>query len=614
MWPKRRDWGWSILTEREPRTFQAQEPLASQVVAAQARLLHDQVPQSLTGGIGVALVSSVLIYAQVPFLWLALWWLLYLLTFAFRLFSYLRIKPFLNTEDKAVAWAKFSRLPLFISGLYWGLSAGFAVYSGDLLVAAITITLVAGLSSGAAGALSAIHACYLAYAIPMTLPPLFALLLVGGFEAYALAFLTSLFMLANAVFSRSIYRGMTTMILTRLENESLIRSMATQQEALLAKTEEAEKNAEIAEEANRAKSVFLAAASHDLAQPLHSMRLFLLALKEEKEAPMQRELISKALQCGDSLSDLFMALLDISKLDAGDVVVNEQVFDMAEVIDSLAEEFAVQQTDFGVSFCVSSVSCLVKSDATILRRILRNLLSNAFKYAPRGSVSLNCKIEEDSLLVEIQDTGIGIAEDQLEAVFKEFYQVGNVERDRSKGLGLGLAIVDRLSALLKLTIEIDSEPDKGTTVALRLPISHNPVVANAAKVPVTESEVTYKHQNVVFIDDERETREAMQQVLEQSGFKLYVAENVQVAMQFLHADNIVPDLVISDYRLQAGTTGVEAILQLREEFNINIPALIISGDSQLSSLKDISDNEIGFLHKLSPHQELEQTILDLLAK
>lgn len=611
MLPRRHGWGWLILTDIGLNTWQQQVPLPGKVLAAQARLLHEQVPQSLSGGLGVAIIISVLIFTQVPFTWLLSWWAIYLLTFGFRLLSYQRAKGNLDDDNNAVAWAKLSSLPLFLGGLCWGLTAALAIYNGNLVVAAITIAIVAGLSSGAAGALSAIHFCYLAYAIPMTFPAVIALLVIGSFEAYSLALLTFIFMLANAVFARNIYRGMTTMILTRLENESLILSLKEQQTELELKSAEAQKSAEMAEEANRAKSVFLAAASHDLAQPLHSMRLFLLALRAEKDAATQKELVNKALQCGDSLSDLFMALLDISKLDAGDISVNESVFDIAELIDSLSEEFALQASDFQVEFEASSSSCLVESDATILKRILRNLLSNAFKYSRGGSVKLNCRSDSNFIVIEVIDTGIGIAKDQLDNVFKEFYQIGNVERDRSKGLGLGLAIVDRLSALLEVTIHIESEPAKGTVVSFRLPVSNGPISRH--NLPAnTDAEDNHAHHNVVFIDDERETREAMQQVLEKSGFTLYAAENVKTAMQVLAASNAVPDLIISDYRLQAGTTGVEAILQLREEFNLDVPALIISGDSQLSSLHDIKDNDIGFLHKLAPHLELEQTILSLL--
>lgn len=600
------------MTDGPANHWHQLEPLPGRVLAEQSRLLHEQVPQSLGGGLGVAIIISVLIFSEIPLTWLLVWWAFYLLTFAFRLISYQLAKISLHNDDDAVAWAKFSRLPLFLGGLYWGLTAALAIYTGDLVEAAVTIAILAGLSAGAAGALSAIHVCYLAYAIPMTLPAIIALLTVGGSEYYSLALLTLIFMLANAIFARNIYRGMTTMILTRLENESLIHSMEQQQQELELKSTEAQNSALVAYEANQAKSVFLAAASHDLAQPMHSMRLFLLALRAENDPKTQKSLIDKALQCGDSLSELFMALLDISRLDAGDVSIKKEVFDIAEVIDTLNEEFSVQAIDSGIQFSVSSASCVVDSDATFLQRILRNLLSNAFKYSPGGHVELSSKLQGNDIVIVVKDTGIGIPKAQLDDVFKEFYQVGNVERDRSKGLGLGLAIVERLSALLEIAIEIDSELGAGTTVSIRLPISDKPRSITDACQTEADSATSHGHHTVVFIDDERETRDAMQQVFNKSGFTLYTAEDVNTAMQVLTANDAVPDLVISDYRLKSGSTGVEAILHLREEFNLDLPALIISGDSQLSSLHDIRDNDIGFLHKLAPHHELEQTIYTLL--
>lgn len=585
--------------------------LPEKVLAAQARLLHQQVPQSLIGGTGVAICFLVLAFSHLSVSTLAIGSSLFLLMVATRLYSYKKMQRFLDDDAQVARWAKASPLVLFFSGLVWGGISSGIILADDSVNFWFILTLLAGLSSGAVGAVGVIHRCYLAYSLAMLFPVVCALLLM---DQWLIATMITLFFFMNNSFSKNIYQANLNNIITKFENESLIQQLEEQQDSLKQKNVVIQIAMQEADKANRSKSVFLASASHDLAQPLHSLKLFLAALSQDMTTDSQRGLIDKATICASNMSELFISLLDISKLDAGIVSVNKQVHDVADILAPLAIEFETQAKNKGLKFHSTLISCAVIEDQTIIQRIVRNLLHNALKYTETGSISLTTTLNEDRhITIEVMDTGSGIHPDELAHIFTEFYQVGNSERDRTRGLGLGLAIVKRISDLSELDVTVQSEQGVGSIFSLKLHTS-----GNVQSPPEHHSqEKTTAHidraHSILFIDDEEHTRMAMSIMLKNMGHEVIAVESAESAIETTTKNDFIPELIISDYRLRENKTGVEAIIAIREEFNQEIPALIITGDTGAESLKDIRDLGVEVLHKLSSHPVITEKIEAMLS-
>jgi signal transduction histidine kinase/ActR/RegA family two-component response regulator len=361
---------------------------------------------------------------------------------------------------------------------------------------------------------------------------------------------------------------------------------------------EAEK--ERAEQANLAKSRFLAAASHDLRQPLHALGLFTAALSERlrsDEAPLLVDNIKRSV---GALEGLLNALLDISKLDAGSVVPQFRDFSLAFLLAQLSSEYEPQARSKGLAWKCPSSDLVVHTDPALLETILRNLISNALRYTQRGAVRVECSREGDTVCIAVIDTGIGIAAEHQQEIFAEFVQLHNPERDRGKGLGLGLAIVDRLVQLLDHRLELESTTVSGSTFRLLLPLGQavpaNPVLPKAEPTDDATTLLT-----VLVIDDESEVREAMRTLLETWGYPVCAVGSLSEALASLqHA----PGAIIADYRLREERTGAEAIRTLRQTFGEDIPALIVTGDTAPERIRQARESGFAFLHKPVPPAKL----------
>jgi CheY-like chemotaxis protein len=238
----------------------------------------------------------------------------------------------------------------------------------------------------------------------------------------------------------------------------------------------------------------------------------------------------------------------------------------------------------------------VHSDPALVERILRNLIGNAIRYTSAGSITLRCRAEADEVVIEVADTGIGIPTDQQEHVFEEFVQLGNPERDRTKGLGLGLAIVRRLTDLLDARIVLESAPGHGSTFRLSLKAGDSVAVAEhsaAAETPINALQGAI----VAVIDDEADVREAMRSLLEGWGCRVLAGEDADAVIAKLDAAAVIPDIVLADYRLRNDRTGVEAIQALRDHFLVDIPAAIVTGDTAPERLAEAQASGHLLLHK-----------------
>ncbi|CAO3430020.1 PAS domain S-box protein [Azospirillum doebereinerae] len=356
---------------------------------------------------------------------------------------------------------------------------------------------------------------------------------------------------------------------------------------------------EDAERANLAKSKFLAASSHDLRQPLQSLFFFSAALADFVPDGKGRDLLRRLDQGLDSMKGLLDSLLDVSRLDSGAITPTLEAFPVSEVIDAIDAAYAPLATGKGLEWRMEGSGATVRSDRTLLARLVRNLVDNALRYTQSGMIRLRCKEEGDRLAIEVQDTGIGIPSEHLERIFEEFHQVGNPERDRALGLGLGLAIVRRLSLLLDHPVEVRSIHGRGSAFRVLVPLGE--AQPAAAETPVTAPDGRGRF--AVLVDDDAVVLLGLRTVLTEWGYTVLAAGSADQAMERLAAQDRPPDILIADYRLREGRVGTEVVRRVRERYGDDVPAMILTGETGTDSLRDAAAHGVPVIHKpVTPRQ------------
>jgi len=348
--------------------------------------------------------------------------------------------------------------------------------------------------------------------------------------------------------------------------------------------------------ANLAKSRFLAAASHDLRQPLHALNLFLDQRRSETDRVERSRLDAQIDTAVAAMNELFNSLLDISKLDAGVLALSISEFPVDHLLKRIETTFAATARENGLRLRVVSSRAWVRSDFILLERILLNLVSNAVRYTERGGVVVGCRHRSGRLRIDVCDSGIGIPEDQRRNIFGEFYQLDGGAKDRRGGLGLGLAIVDRLCGLLDHRIELTSSVGSGSRFSVLVPSAPARTAQASLDVPrpLVDSE---RGKLVMVIEDNELVRIGMRGLLKSWGCLVVTAESEDAAMAKLAEHGRRPDLIISDYHLANGKIGFELIDRLRRACGAQIPAFLISGDTAPERLREASASGYYLLHK-----------------
>lgn len=366
--------------------------------------------------------------------------------------------------------------------------------------------------------------------------------------------------------------------------------------------------------ANLAKSRFLAAASHDLRQPLHALGLFVSQLRERLDAPERDRLVERIDTAIAAMNELFNALLDISKLDAGVLTPDLKDFPIQRLLDRIEMTFASAAREKRIRLRVMPSHSWVRSDPILLERILLNLVSNALRYTERGGIIIGCRQRAGAVRIEVWDSGIGIPRDQQRHVFGEFYRLAGPDRAGAPGLGLGLAIVDRLCRLLDHPIDLTSELGRGSRFSVLVPLvaaRNEPLISAVAPEHMAEySKLTGAL--IVVIDDDDLIRDGMARLLRGWRCHVVAATSDEAALATLADYDNRPDLIISDYQLAGGKTGFEAIERLRSVLGSPIPALLISGDTNPERLREASASGHLLLHKPVAPAALRATINHLL--
>ena len=379
-----------------------------------------------------------------------------------------------------------------------------------------------------------------------------------------------------------------------------------------------------AERANSAKTRFLAAASHDLRQPMHALNLLLAALQHEHAKPMRQELLQRIDATSKAMSGLLDALLDISRLDAGGVKPQVETFELLPLLLNLRDTYEGLAQIKGVELHVRLSRLWVQSDPMLVERILGNFVSNAIRYTPAGGrVLVAVRERGQRCLLQVRDNGTGIETKDQQAIFEEFIQIHNPQRDRSLGLGLGLAIVKRLAHLLDHPLELRSCPGHGSTFAIGVPIRHK-LSANAQGMAVTPGEPTnlaapapislLSAYRILLVEDDTQIRESYELLLRLWGCEVSSCASAGAALAQLGRHGWTPQIIVADYRLGGRCNGVDLITAVRQRLSSATPAVLITGNTEEPELRQLRDQAIRVLFKPVKSAELMNTLHELLPR
>ncbi len=588
------------------------------VFAEQVRGLYNSTPAIAFGGFMLPPLITILFWDLVDPARALIWTGLVVITAG--IWAVVLYRFFLrhnNLPHDAQRWLRYALIRTAASGLSWGL---FVIMDASN---SPTSQIIGGTSLIGFGAITVSTLSYhpLAFRI-------FALLLFSPFIVWALhaanssgrvmAGLALVGLFYALMASRNLNRLIVESLQNRFANLTLIEQLQEQKTLVEAARDEAlnfgtqaEQARLAAVDANRAKSRFLAAASHDLRQPMHALGLFASALRPHIATHDGQGIVDKIESSIGSTEVMFNALLDVSRLDAGILLPDVKAFSIRDLLLRLVTEYAPRAEAKNLSLRLRTTPRLILSDPTLLERIIRNYLSNAIRYTQRGGVLIGIRVRNEQLRIEIWDTGNGIPKEKLDEIFLEFYQLGNPERDKAKGLGLGLAIVKRIGELLSHPIDVKSKLGRGSRFSVSVPLATRNVQIATSECDIHYDDSVLIGATILVIDDDRNVLEAAQLLLKQWGCYALSAESAKDALAKLREEDRPPDVILSDYRLRDNQTGIDAIREIQSAWG-TMPAALITGDTAPDRLKETTASGYELLHKPLNPQRLKLVLCRML--
>ena len=571
-------------------------PTDPEITRARAYMLSRQRPVLWFGNLTVMLVCAAVLWDTFSHAQIIAWCASNFLLAVVRLWDWRRFNR--EQPDDPHELRRWMLHMMFYSGMggvIWGAGATLFLDSTHMLQLIFMLAAFMGIGTGALPALCPHYGAFVTFVVPIFAPLALKLGLFGEPITNVLAGLALFFLLIILFFGRNLSAAITTSITRDIENARLLGEVTVAKEA--------------AERANVEKSGFLAAVSHDLRQPLYAMGLFLGSLDREALAERNRELIDDIDNAYAALEDMFGALLEISRLDAGAVEPEWKHFSIDELLTRLVHEFRHAAEIKGIEFECPDSPAIIHSDPVLLERVLRNLLSNAVKYTDGGKVSLEIESTTDEAMIRVMDTGHGIPESDRDRIFDEYHQLENPERDRTKGLGLGLSVVRRTCKLLAHSLSVESTLGHGSTFTVVVPQGDPETIAPPA-APDESAGIAGLH--IVVIEDEAQIRKGMMTLLTDSGCEVTAAADDEEALHMLKQISRPPDVLICNYRLREGRTGLEAIERLRAAIDPELPALIMTGDTHAHLQEEAERLGLYVLHKPVKIPHLMKVVRELV--
>jgi len=498
------------------------------------------------------------------------------------------------------------------SGVLWGIAAWFFAPYGSGLHQLALVLVVYTFCVACVPILAPQFALFVLFVVLVFVPAIVRIALQHDVLSWQAAIVMAVAMAMTMLLGRNYRQSFESIVGLKLRTEAL----AVQLGAEKAVADAARAEAEVA---NRAKTQFFAAASHDLRQPLHAMGLFAEALRARSHDAEVAQLVNSINESVDALEGLFSELLDITKIDSGGVEVHPVDFELADIFRKVRLHFEPAAFEKGLELRIRGGDRVAFADPLLVERIVRNLVSNAIRYTIDGSVLVSCRRHGDRLLLQVWDTGPGIRADERERVFDEFYQVPGtraVGGEQKKGLGLGLAIVKRLADLMNAPLELRSQVGRGTVFTLQLPVGKAPRAAERALGSRAPTGVTLAGRTIVVVEDEPAVRQGLEVLLASWGATIVSLENLAATEAWAAAADAAspPALVIADYRLEEGATGVAAIAAVRRRFGASVPAIVVTGSAMSGHEKDALEHDFHLLIKPVLPNKLRAMIAFKLAR
>ena len=568
-----------------------------EVLREQVALLRQNFPMTLLASLATALGTLWVMARVADPQATAVWLVSHALVVAGVYITVRGIAPFTEPARKG---ARKLIACMAAMGLSWG-SLGYVVlYWGTSDSVIYAIGIISTVSSGALGLGAPLYRAYVTYLTSAIGGVMIAVALGGGPVMWPALFLVAVYYALTCMQAHTADQATRRSIGLKLENERLVTQLRAESQRALAAQE-------AAEQADRDKSRFLAAASHDLRQPLHAMGLFLESLQRSPLNDHQRTVLGHAHTASSAAAEMLTTLLDYSRLEAGVVKVRAEAFAVQPLLTALEQEFGVQADTAGLVYRTRETSAAAYADRSLVGLVMHNFISNALRYTARGGVLIACRTRGKRLALEVWDTGQGIPQHQWEHIFKEFHQLGNPERDRRKGLGLGLAIVQRLAREMKTSVQVLSQPGRGSVFRLWLDRWQGALEDDTAPAPDARRLVGLK---VLAIDDDEAVRMGMQSLLQSWGCLCITAESSAQALEYL--DDLTPDIIITDFRLRHEETGKQVLQALRAYMGTQVPAIIMTGDTSPQRLRDAQSTSALLLHKPVSTSQLRTAIVHLI--
>ncbi|MEC5399897.1 ATP-binding response regulator [Uliginosibacterium sp. H1] len=569
----------------------------------QRRILREQVGALFSTSLSSTIADTCIAWGLCGVLYWVLRDPLILVWLALHAFQVLRF-PILYAyfrdplaAERSAFWARRQWRELLYYSATWGLAPWLCLPRDDMPLTAVIVLVMLGLSSGGVPSVAPRWASVLAFVLPMNIGLITALLWHGGTTHLYLAGCCTIYLAVTLHFARSQHRLLTAALHMRFEKEALADDLAQQVVATRRASEE--------------KTRFFASASHDLRQPLHAIALFGAVLDKALRDQPAHVHAQRLMDAVHSLGSSLDTMLDVSRLDAGVIDARPDDVPLNAVMQSLQPLFASRAEERNLQFRLRATPLWVRTDPHLLHRMLANLIENAIKYTPHGGVVVVARARGAQVWIDVIDTGVGIAPEHLERVFDEFYQVGNAGRDRTRGLGIGLSIVRRLSLLLDHPVHVRSHPDKGSRFRVVVPAA----APAALPAPLPEAPAPLQlPRRVLVVDDESDIADALSAFLGAWGIASASARDEAGAIRLLdeaRARGERFDLLICDFRLAEGADGLAAAQRLRARATPSLPLLLVTGETSPERLQRVRDSGVPVLFKPVQAERLLQMLGEL---
>jgi signal transduction histidine kinase/CheY-like chemotaxis protein len=557
------------------------------------------MPSLLGGGLIGGSLFFVLMLGKIDPLLLACWYVFFLLwhVLGFVMFKRDSSKP-LNYEI-CVQYSREHAVGASVAGLTWGVALAFALFALEPSEQPVIVVILALVAMGSlAGNLPSFTA-NVGFLSGLMGPIAVASALHPQQRIYiALSGGLVLVLLASLRFSYLQDRSISSSILLRLRNEKLAAELARSNERLAV--------------ASAGKTRFIAAANHDLRQPMHAIGLLVSALAGKARSAEELAIIGKIQSSVEAMNALFDAILDVSRLDANAVTPKLQAVALADLLRSVGLHYGPTAEAKGLRLRVARSGAVTHSDPALLARMIGNLVANAIRYTERGKVLVGVRRRPVCFEVQVLDTGSGIPAEKLTDIFREFVQLSNPTHDRSKGLGLGLSIVQRSAELLGHEVGVSSQFGAGSLFYVRVPrLASAPAQATVAaeKTPVTS---VVAGAFVAVVDDEQDILDAMELLLRANGCATVCATDGQAIVAALQEHDRQPDLIITDFRISPTETGVDVINRIWQTQQTRVPALIVTGSQSADDVRQAADSGFVVLQKPIVAEKLLATMAELI--